>query len=264
MSTNKGTVVDTNLYLFFREKGDTTLSSASAVTKYQSVTKTGSEFEIVYRRSNGTDLFSNYHYQIELGSTATDYEPYQEGGTYTTALGQTVYGGTLDVVSGELVVDRAMVDLGSLSAVYNSTWQCWYLASGISGAKVVGSNNYAPSAISDRMTAVKASGYTSSHSTGTFSQNASGAWFFDNGSGTQLNGTLIYELATPQTIQLTPQEVRLLLGTNNIWSDGNVTLEYSADIQKWVEKKLNGNSTTLTMSRPMVQTEETETETETE
>lgn len=159
---------------------------------------------------------------INYPSTDTDYHAY-DGTTYITDLGQTVYGGKLDVVSGELTVDRAMVDLGSLSAVYNSTWQCWYLASGISGANVVGSNNDAPSAISDRMTAVKASGYTSSHSTGTFSQNTSGAWFFDNGSETQLNGTLVYELAEPQTYQLTPQQVELLLGQNNIWSDSGAS-----------------------------------------
>ena len=39
--------------------------------------------------------------QVELGSTATAYEPYQ-GTSYPISLGQTVYGGTLDVVSGEL------------------------------------------------------------------------------------------------------------------------------------------------------------------
>lgn len=71
---------------------------------------------------------------------------------------------------------------------------------------------------------------------------------------------VVYPLANPQTIQLSAQEIKLLLGDNNVWSDGNVTLVYNADIQKWVEKKL-GTSTTLTMSRPM--TEETET-TETE
>lgn len=37
--------------------------------------------------------------QLELGSTATTYEPYN-GQSYTTQLGQTVYGGTLDIVSG--------------------------------------------------------------------------------------------------------------------------------------------------------------------
>ena len=58
--------------------------------------------------------------QIELGSTATTYEPYQ-GDTYTTALGTTVYGGTLDVTTGVLTVTDANI------ASYNgetlpSTW----------------------------------------------------------------------------------------------------------------------------------------------
>ena len=37
--------------------------------------------------------------QFELGSTPTDYEPYQ-GGTYDIALPETVYGGTVDCVTG--------------------------------------------------------------------------------------------------------------------------------------------------------------------
>ena len=46
--------------------------------------------------------------QLELGTTATAYEAF-DGTSYTTDLGRTVYGGTLDVVSGVLTVDRAMV-----------------------------------------------------------------------------------------------------------------------------------------------------------
>ena len=40
---------------------------------------------------------------------------------------------------------------------------------------------------------------------------------------------LCYELATPMTIQLTPTQVELLQGENNIWSDGEMTLVYLAD-----------------------------------
>jgi hypothetical protein len=37
-----------------------------------------------------------------------------------------------------------------------------------------------------------------------------------------MNGVqLVYELATPITYQLTPQEIALLVGTNNIWSTGD-------------------------------------------
>ena len=59
------------------------------------------------------------------------------------------------------------------------------------------------------------------------------AWLSDN------NLQIVYELATPQTIQLTPQEIKLLVGDNTIWSDGQVTMVYSADVARWVEKRLN-------------------------
>lgn len=114
--------------------------------------------------------------QVESGSTATSYEPYNEQ-VYTNALGRTVYGGTLDLVSGVLAVTKGYI------ASYNgetlpSTW------------------------ISDRD--VYASGTTPT-------------------TGAQV----VYQLATPQTYQLTPEEVDLLLGANNIWADsGDITVQY--------------------------------------
>jgi len=50
---------------------------------------------------------------------------------------------------------------------------------------------------------------------------------------------LVYELATPQTYHLTPQEVDTLLGINNVWADtGNTTAEYVADTKKYIDKKI--------------------------
>lgn len=46
--------------------------------------------------------------QIELGSTATPYEPYS-GTQYTIQLGHTVYGGTLDVTNGVLTVTHGYI-----------------------------------------------------------------------------------------------------------------------------------------------------------
>lgn len=38
---------------------------------------------------------------------------------------------------------------------------------------------------------------------------------------------LVYELATPTTCHLTPQEVRTILGTNNIWADtGDIEVKF--------------------------------------
>lgn len=42
---------------------------------------------------------------------------------------------------------------------------------------------------------------------------------------------VVYELATSQTIQLTPQEVELLLGENNVWADtGDIKVIYEKEM----------------------------------
>ena len=38
---------------------------------------------------------------LEVGSTATTYEPYETPTQYTASLGRTIYGGTADIVTGE-------------------------------------------------------------------------------------------------------------------------------------------------------------------
>lgn len=46
-----------------------------------------------------------------------------------------------------------------------------------------------------------------------------------------------YKIAEPFTIQLTPQQLKLLKGTNNIWSDGgNVSVDYVADTKLFIEQ----------------------------
>ena len=80
MSTNKPVANDNNLYLFFRKVGSSTLGNNDAVTVNHSATVTlaeGESAEVVFRRSEGTAVFSDYWYQIELGSTATSYAPYE-------------------------------------------------------------------------------------------------------------------------------------------------------------------------------------------
>ena len=127
-------------------------------------------------------------FQIETGSTVTSYEPYQ-GNTYNIPLGRTVYGGTLDVTTGELVVDKAMIESYN-GETLPSEW------------------------ISDRD--VYAAGTTPT-------------------TGAQV----VYELTTPQTYTLTPQQVTLLKGINNVFADaGTVEVKYSADIQLYIDSKI--------------------------
>lgn len=146
-------------------------------TSYQRLTFGTSTMISIYGTGTAGTIYVK-NLQLELGTTATDFEPYK-GKTYTIQLGDTVYGGTLDVTRGKMVVDRGYI------ASYNgetlpSTW------------------------ISDRD--VYASGTTPT-----------------------IGAEVVYELATPITIPLTPQQIKLLENTNTIYTDNEsdtITLEY--------------------------------------
>lgn len=180
---------------------------------------------------------STYNHDISINypSTDTEYHPYQ-GGTYHTDLGQTVYGGTLDIVSGELVVDRAMVDLGTLTWSYTANINIFY--ANISSMK-------APTTSVDRRTGIVSSMFPVAsnvlldstmdnnsmlrYSTNIYIRSTD---YSDSATfKTAMNGVqLVYELATPQTYQLTPEQIETLLGVNNIWADsGEVSVEYGED-----------------------------------
>jgi len=112
--------------------------------------------------------------QIEVGTLATDYEPYINQTTSIT-LPQTVYGGEWNVVDGSLSVTDGYI------ASYNgetlpSTW------------------------ISDRD--VYASGTTPT-----------------------TGAEVVYKLATPTTIDLSPLSIRMLQGTNNVYADCGEVIE---------------------------------------
>ena len=58
---------------------------------------------------------TNQEVQIEESETVTTYEPCNKITDLSESIGQTVYGGTLDVRTGKLTVTRKYVDMGSLS-----------------------------------------------------------------------------------------------------------------------------------------------------
>jgi hypothetical protein len=174
--------------------------------------------------------------QVEAGSTATTYEPYK-GKTYTIQLGDTIYGGELDVITGELTVDRASVDLGSL------TWTT--LASGrhsafISNGKFAPTNTDIANALSSQYKVTSATDIPNIDSSFCYGANGVANLLVNdsryNGEDatafkTAMNGVqLVYELATPYTIQLTQQQIRLLKGTNNIsCNTGDLSIKYYPD-----------------------------------
>lgn len=189
--------------------------------------------------------------QIELGSTASDYHAYN-GTTYNiswqTEAG-TVYGGSIDVISGVLTVDRVGIDLGDITWSYNSNG-LFFVAS-VLGRETTTSGTI--DMISDKY---EVNIWTSSTSQ-LANQSDKTAWYQRGEANiiikelsltsptdfkTFITGTqLVYPLATPQTYQLDPVQVACLLGRNNVWADcGDIEeVKYKADVQLWVEKMLN-------------------------
>lgn len=225
-------------YIDGRQNGQHNAGETLSFSKTFSVTESNKgKFDHVYMYSGGgihADVYW-YDFQLELGSTATAYEPYV-GTTYPIPLGQTVYGGTLDVKAGKMTVDRVITTaLNSLSWEYRTGEYAYsYFASSLNDKKAgsikmlcsqyktaTGGRN---TLTSDGMIAP----YNISNSKGICIRDdaySDAATFAASLSGVQL----VYELATPTTIQLTPQQVELLQGENNIWSDGEMTLVYLAD-----------------------------------
>ena len=190
-----------------------------------------------------------YDMQVESGNTSTDYEPYK--GTefsvnWETEAG-TVYGGTLDVVSGKLTVDWTSDDMGQYdwggnNGIFNftlhNTSPSWtrnsidWMRSSAYKPESWNSIDYGTSSdcsihglVYGAVTVLRV--YDSRYQTV--------ADFKSGVSGTQF----VYELATPIEIQLTPQEVSTLLGVNNVWSDGgDVEVEYPADTKTYIDTKI--------------------------
>ena len=210
-------------------------------------------------------LFARYDIQIEVGSTPTTYESYN-GQSYTTTLGRTVYGGTLDVVSGELVVDRAMVTLDGTESgwsAYGTDSTFWIFIDGkktgwqTSKCNEFNNVNYAW-ALSDYGVYCD---YTSDNRCYFRQPNASIVTLADFKTWlSQSPIQLCYEFATPQTYQLDPQTIDLLLGDNNVWTDcGSVEVTYKADVGLYIDKKLGTSGTrTLSMTRTLAKSEDTD------
>lgn len=206
------------------------LSSVGAVGINRILTLDSECRFIAFNMSTSYGTTYNNDISINYPATDTDYHAFN-GGTDTISLGQTVYGGTLNVSTGLLTITYGIVDLGSLTWTYRSgnklftafksdiklssdakgtpclcdiyedtyggSWSGW---ANFPNEHISSGNNYSSG---DANIAVKDLSYTDKD---TFKTAMSGVY-------------LVYELATPTTVQLTPTEVRSLLGNNNVFAD---------------------------------------------
>ena len=180
--------------------------------------------------------FANY--QFELGNQASTYEPYN-GQTATVNFGQTVYGGVLDVTNGKLRVTHKSISIDNNSS-WSSSGNSAYL--NITDAKIV--NEYA-NAISDKYEYNTWSGVTNGDN-GFFTLYQNTAWsnarlaFNRNGLSladfiTSLTNNpieVVYELATPTELTLTPKQIEAIVGINNVFHDcnGETEVKYLVEV----------------------------------
>lgn len=183
-------------------------------------------------------------FQLELGSSATAYEPY-DGDTYSVTFTDqgTVYGGTYDFVTGKLTVTHRLVEL-------DTAW-FWYKSGNQPvGASVISTTQF-PEHVYNPADECRCSHfkktttvYIVNMTAGEFLLSANGvsAYFCmptadytaadfrdyitaQKNAGTPI--TVYYELATPLEYTLSPQQLTTLFGQNVVWGNGTITLTYA-------------------------------------
>jgi len=250
----------TGLPVYFRQP-NSSQGAGNNVKASRPITQTVREdgyVEIVERNPSNTVTFADFHWQIEVGSTVTPYEPYN-GQTvpisWQTEAG-TVYGGKLDVLRGLMRIEWADIDLATLSGWANNMFgqnaiEIRCTLTGKKGGRTNIISNMLKtgtetSATDSEVFSIR--GYPTSSTIAvkvpkTVAQDSSEVvtWIANN------HPMACYELAEPIEIQLTPTEVRSLLGQNNIFTDtGNTEVEYRADTKLYINKKITEAISALT------------------
>lgn len=203
------------------------------------------------------DYGTTYNNNISVNYPPTDTE-YHKGATpavISVTLPTTVYGGTLDVVSGKLVIDWIKkIFVGASGEGWRAypgeaTWVYSYgglytdypdhnvLDTSIKVANILKSvDNLTASTPAASFAFTNANSYKNVYVKLPSDIADVDAWKTYLASN---NLEMAYKVYAPTEIDLTPTEVKSLLGDNNVWSDsGTVEVEYRADTSLVINKIL--------------------------
>lgn len=244
LSANNSEAISTGVRLLLvSDKGGATIQMYLGSANRGMVVTLPVEYSQIRITVNEGAAFTNtkFYPQLELGSTATAYEPYQ-GDTYNVAFPSpdpgTVYGGTLDVVNKKLTVDHIMLNLGSLTWEYVSTYNFFQTLTEAIIPNIKPSN-----------ADIKSNKYRVLTPTTTNTDIDFIVGFTTTGAALRIRDShfmnvsdfvasltdaqIICVLVSPIEIPLPDvPEITTLLGTNNIWADcGDVTVTYGAYLE---------------------------------
>ena len=225
-------------------------------------------FRIAFRKQDSSSITETVYCQLESGSSATDFAPYsnicpisghtgcevyvedeydaEADPTVEIAFpsGTTVYGGTLDVTTGVLTLDK-------IGVIYNGSEEGW-ARNGNNGYYInAPANNYSNDAPLSNYLIGMVPGKGGSLSTWACRLNEAKAKLLVKPDTSVYDTvekwqtylsenplTVVFGLATVITYQLETHQVATLLGTNNVWHDanGDTEVEYCADTKLFIEK----------------------------
>ena len=231
--------------IFYLQDGTSLQANANGTSMSASVTFASPVSKIELwagsSASGSTDkTFSYTDVQLELGSTATTYEPYNPNSqTITIQLGQTVYGGEVDS-EGVLSITKAYALLDDASKWGTSSVGYIYNVD-MTDRKIY----------NDSYTGLTSSYVPCVYGTDNYGRwnSASGLWFCIKSNTLTLDQikadatagkiAITYDLATPITVQLTPIQIQALQGINNLWcSTGDISVDYAADLKTYIDNAI--------------------------
>ena len=208
----------------------------------------------------GNESIGNIKPQVELGSSKTAYEPYND----------VLYEGTFEFVTGLLTANYAKIILNGMQDIRHTNWRPtatsvgWIYYYDLTNNKPVELNNQTPNILCESLItcdyqriyngaydyAISALNYAqgTTPSLGLVVRIGDTSLTTTSAINTYLASnpiTAVYELAEPITYQLTPNQINALLGENNMWSDaGDVTVEYPIDNTSYLKLPSNADSVT--------------------
>jgi putative intracellular protease/amidase len=241
-------------------------ASGSTITITDGVRNTHADSllcEIALSQSgSGTPAAENVRAISGLSSVTVTRQ--EDSGAWTGSFGSTIYGGTVDLVSGILTVTWEAIDMGDLPS--GKSWAVRYTGS---VNKTLTLTGYLPKAYpqTGREFAAENMAYIGTYSNiinlSSPDSLARGlrSYYASGGNGDTAialvlpieetpSGLLAWKLKTPYTVQLTPQEITMLEGGNSFADQsGSMTIVYPVRESGGVSS-VNGQTGAVTLSIP--------------
>ena len=194
--------------------------------EFPKVAPSGAEYLIVTIGNAGIDSF-----QIEIGSSATTYEPYN-GTVYPVSFPSTIYGGYVDMVTGEVWATWKRKALSELE------WKPFpgrtvFYGEQVNDMKAGNQKSLLKCDTFEVQTGVSSGSSAEEYPNYSIAQhtayNPPMLWIKDTDCANvdELlvaieNAYIVYQLAFPVLITtLTPQQINAIKGNNTVWSDAN-------------------------------------------